>query len=41
MQWNAAGIHEVECVQEGYSLGYLGSMQGNAEDYMLNAGWWE
>ena len=24
MQWNAAGIHEVECVQERYSLGCAG-----------------
>jgi len=36
MQWNAVGIHEVGRVLCGYTLGYLG-MQGNAEDYMLNA----
>ena len=36
MQWNAVGIHEVECVRDGYSLGYLG-MQGNAGGYTLNA----
>lgn len=35
MQWNAVGIHEVECVHGGLSS-RISRLQGNAGDYMLN-----
>lgn len=35
MQWNAAGIHEVECGPGGDYLGYLG-MQGNVGHRILD-----